>query len=213
MLSYVSIITGVFQTFCSGNNVGHISRRIGRGQLEHMLIQPNSMSLQLLSEGFLPFTGSGNLMVGIVLLSISIQQLGLTLTWWWVLSLLGNILMTMTIILAQSYLFSSAAFYAPVAAEEISSTVINMGGDLSQYPLSGMHRTVQLSLVTVLPTGLMGWFPSLSLLGKPPMNLPEYYPVIVALLFFIAAKMAFKKGMNHYVRSGSNRYLPYGHRR
>ena len=150
MLSYVTIITGVFQTFCSGNNVGHISRRIGRGQFEHMLIQPLSLRTQLLTEGFIPFSGSGNLIIGVVFISIAIHQLGVTVTWWWVLSLIANVLVTMTIILSQSYLFSSAAFYAPVAAEEISSDVISMGGDLSQYPLSGMPKAVQIPLISVL---------------------------------------------------------------
>ncbi|MCL2421037.1 MAG: hypothetical protein FWD03_04200, partial [Defluviitaleaceae bacterium] len=33
MLGYGTLITGIYQTFCSMNNTGHISRRIGRGQL------------------------------------------------------------------------------------------------------------------------------------------------------------------------------------
>ena len=36
MMGYVTVITGVFQTFFSGCNTGHISRRIGRGQFEHI---------------------------------------------------------------------------------------------------------------------------------------------------------------------------------
>ena len=213
MLSYVTIITGVYQIFCSGNNVGHISRRIGRGQFEHMLIQPLPLKTQLLTEGFIPFTGSGNLIMGIVMINISIHHLGVAVTWWWTLSLVANILVTMLIILSQSYLFSSAAFYAPAAAEEISSTVINLGGDLSQYPLSGMPKSVQIPLICIFPAGLLGWFPSLAMLGKPPLNLPYFFPAIVAIVLFILAQILFRKGFKHYVKTGSNRYLPYGHRR
>ncbi len=213
MLSYVSIITGVYQTFCSGNNVGHISRRIGRGQFEHMLIQPLPFKAQLLTEGFLPFTGSSNLIAGLILIGIAIHNLGITITWWWILSLIANILITITIVLSQSYLFSSAAFYAPVSAEEISSYIIDLNNNLSQYPLSGMPKSIQLPLLCILPAGLIGWFPSLSLLGKPPLNLPTFFPVVIAIIIFLSARILFKKGFKHYVKTGSNRYLPYGHRR
>ena len=213
MLSYITIITGVYQTCCAGCNVGHISRRIGRGQLEHMLMQPLPLRTQLLTEGFIPFTGSGSLLTGIVMISIAIRYLGVAVTWWWVLSLVANVVVTMTIILSQSYLLSSAAFYAPVAAEEISSFVINLGADLGQYPLSGMPRAMQLLLVFVFPSGLLGWFPSLALLGKPPLHLPYFFPAVIAAALFIAAQIFFRRGLKHYVQTGSNRYLPYGHRR
>ncbi len=213
MLSYISIITGVYQTFCSGNNVGHISRRIGRGQFEHMLIQPLSFKTQLLTEGFLPFTGSSNLITGFILIAIAIHNLSITVTWWWVLSLIVNILITITIVVSQSYLFSTAAFYAPVATEEISSYIIDLNNNLSQYPLSGMSKSVQIPLICILPAGLLGWFPSLALLGKPPLNLPEFFPLIIAIILFLIARTLFKKGFKHYVKTGSNRYLSYGHRR
>ncbi len=213
MLAYITIVTGVYQAFCSMNNVGHISRRIGRGQLEHMMLQPLSFKTQLFTEGFIPFTGSGNLIIGFALLTYTIHELGLIITWWWVLSLVANILITIAIILSQSYLFSSAAFYAPVSAEEISTYVIDLGGDLSKYPLSGMPKAVQIPLLSIFPSGLLGWFPTMVLLGKDTLGLPEYFPLIILLILFILARFLFKKGLKHYVRTGSNRYLPHGHRR
>jgi len=214
MLGYITLITGVFQLFFAGGNTAHISRRIGRGQLDHMLIQPLPLPFQLLTEGFIPFTGSSNLITGSIVLSIAINRLGLTVTGWWVASLAANVLVTLSIIIFQSYLFSSAAFYAPVAAEEISSTIIDdLDSNLSQYPLSGMPLKVQVTLLTLLPTGLLGWFPSLVLLGKPPLHLPAYFPVIIAILLFLLAQFFFRKGMKHYVTKGSNRYVARGFRR
>lgn len=40
---------------------------------------------------------------------------------------------------------------------------------------------VESALLTVFPAGLLGWFPSLALLGKPPFDLPGYYPAIIAV--------------------------------
>jgi len=213
MLAYSTITTGIFQTFCSGANTGHISRRIGRGQLEHMFIQPIPLPTQLATEGFIPFSGSSNLISGIVIMVIATVNLGMPLPWWWVLSLMGHLIVTMAIILGKSYFASSLTFYAPVQAEEISSYVIDTFGYIGTFPLSGMGKALQLPLITIIPTGLLAWFPTLALFGYAPFNLPAWYPLIFAVLLWIMASYFFKKGLRYYVTKGINRYHPMGHRR
>lgn len=212
MMAYSTLTTGIFILFGSGNNI-HISRVIGRGQLDHLFIQPLSLAAQLTTGGFVPFTGGSNFAVGIVLTVIAVRRLGLNITWWWIGKLIIYLLATMIIIIARSYLVSSLTFYAPVAAEEISTTAIEGTWMLSTFPLSGMPGFIQIPLLTILPEGLMAWFPSLSLLGKPPIIFPAYYPMVFALIISIAAGYLFKKGLNYYVSKGSNRYVPYGFRR
>lgn len=212
MMAYSTMTTGLFILFGSGNNL-HISRIIGRGQLEHLMIQPLSLKMQLATCGFIPFTGSGNFIVGVILTAVASHRLGLRASAGWLLMFAACLLATMVIIIARAYLFSSAAFYAPVAAEEISTTVIEGTWLLSTFPLSGMPPVLQWSLLTVLPEGLMAWFPSLCLLGRPPLGLSIYYPMLFALALSLAAGYVFRKGLNYYVRKGSNRYVPYGFRR
>ena len=212
MMAYSTINTGLFILFGAGNNI-HISRIIGRGQLEHLFIQPLPLSIQLSTCGFVPFTGGSNLIVGIVLMAVAVNRLGLAVTPWWIVLLLAHSLATMTIIVARSYLVSSLAFYAPSAAEEISTTAIEGTWFMSTFPLSGMPVFIQIPLLTILPEGLMAWFPSLCLLGRPPLGLTAYYPMIFALLISLLAGYIFRKGLNHYVQKGSNRYVPYGFRR
>jgi len=213
MLAYSTLVTGVFQTFFSGNNTGHISRRIGRGQLEHMFIQPLPLPVQLVTEGFLPFSGSSNILSGAALLCIAVSKLGLALPWWWVFSLVGNLIVTIVIILGQSYLASGVTFYAPVQAEEISSFVIDAHGHISSFPLSGMPLSLQISLITIVPAGLLAWFPTLALLGKPPLGLPAAFPLLFAVILSAAAAYFFRKGLKYYVKKGVNRYSAFGHRR
>jgi len=212
MMAYSTIITGIFILFGSGNNI-HISRIIGRGQLEHLFMQPNSLKVQLLTSGFGPFTGSSNLIAGCILLIISIIRLQLQITVWWIVMLVIYLTVTMVTIVARAYFVSTAAFYAPVAAEEIATTAIEGTWQLSTFPLSGMPACIQVPLLTILPEGLMAWFPALCLLGKPPLNLTEYYPFAYALALALAAGYFFRKGLKHYVTKGSNRYVPYGFRR
>jgi len=213
MLAYTTIITGLYTTFCAGCNVGHISRVIGRGQLEHLFIQPLPIPIQLFTLGFCPISGSANIFIGATIMGIAAYNLSLTLTWWWILSLIGNLIVTIAIILGQSYLASSLAFYAPVQAEEISSLVIDDFSYVGTFPLSGMPKHIQISLITIIPTGLLAWFPTLVLFGKSPFGLPRWYPLLFAIILWIIALYFFKKGLSHYLTKGINRYYSIGHRR
>ena len=65
MLGYATCIDGLFMLFFGMTNTGMISRIIGRGQFEHMLIQPVPLPIQLFASGFIPFTGSSVLIGGI----------------------------------------------------------------------------------------------------------------------------------------------------
>ncbi len=212
MLAYSNIVTGLYYIFCGSNN-GHISRIIGRGQLDHLHIQPLSLKVQLLTSGFMPFSGSANLLVGAALLGVAARRLALPASLPWIACLVFYLFLTLAVIIALSYLFATVAFWAPVAAEEISSYVINATGRISTYPLSGMPKALQWSLMTLLPTGLMAWFPALSLLGKPPMGLPGAYLPLFTLSLCLLAGFAFRKGLHYYAKKSSNRYLPYGYRR
>lgn len=212
MMAYSTLITGLFIMFGSGNNI-HISRIIGRGQLEHLFIQPLPLNIQLLTSCFSPFTGGSNFVIGLILMGIAVNRLNLRISLFWVFSLILHLLTTMVIIVARSYLVSSIAFYSPVAAEEISSTAIDGTWFMSTFPLSGMPKFIQWPLLTILPEGLMAWFPSLCLLGRPPIGLTEYYPMIFALLISLTASFTFRKGLNYYVKTGSNRYVSHGFRR
>ncbi len=212
MMGYITCVTGIFQLFFSMNNVGHISRRIGRGQLEHMFIQPVPFKWQLATEGFIPFTGSSNLFCGIAIVAFAIAKLGIAPPVWWYLSFVSYLIVSTAIIITQSYLISSLAFYAPSAMEEISTLVIDDLGSLSNYPLSGMPKWLSLPLITVLPYGLLGWLPSMVLLGKAPFNLAHILPFIVLGTLFLITLFIFKKGFKHYVTTGSNRYTSIGFR-
>jgi ABC-2 type transport system permease protein len=212
MMAYSTLITGIFTMFGEGNNI-HVSRIIGRGQLEHMFIQPLPLNVQLSTCGFAPFTGGGNFIIGIIIMTIATSRISLQVTPIWILTLIAYLITTMIIIIARAYLVSSMTFYAPVAAEEITHTAIDETWLLSTFPLSGMPRFIQIPLLTILPEGLMAWFPSLVLLGKMQMGLLALYPMLFALLASLTASYFFKKGLKYYVQKGSNRYLPYGFRR
>jgi len=213
MLGYASLVDGVIQMFFSMNNIAWISRIIGRGQLDHRLIQPVPLWMQFLTEGFIPVSGNSGLLCGIGITAYALFQLGIVPGLFWVLALAGSVLLSVAVILSFSYITSSLAFYAPVAGEEISTTALSFFGTLKTVPLGGLAMPVKAVLSTVLPIGLTAWFPANVLLGQSPQGLFRGLPVLVTIILALAAATLFRKGMKYYAKSGSIRYLDRGHRR
>src|SRR5687768_3383812 len=82
MLGYATLVWGLQLAFF-GFNVIFISRRIGRGQLDHSLVQPQPLWLALMTDGFMPFSSAAILLPGVGLLIWAGAQLGLALTPGW----------------------------------------------------------------------------------------------------------------------------------
>ena len=209
MLAYGNIVMG-FLNMMGGCNALFPSRIIGRGQWEHMFIMPLPYAVQL-TVGIFPFTCSSSLLSGIALLCVAVCKMEMTLPWWWPGMLILQLMISMVIVVACSYLFSSLAFYAPVQCEEISSTVIYSVEHTMTFPLSGMPVYIKYPLLTIFPAGLTAWFPTMILFGKTT-TLENFYPVVFALLISLAAAYFFRKGFRYYVQKGINRYVSGGHR-
>lgn len=210
MLAYGNIVMGFLNMAGGCWNALFPSRIIGRGQWEHMFIMPLPYVVQL-TVGIFPFTGSSNLLTGIVMLGIAVHSMDVVLPWWWLGMLILQLIISMVIVVALSYLFSSLAFYAPVQCEEISSTVIYSIEHTMTFPLSGMPLYIRYPLLTIFPAGLMAWFPTMILLGKTT-TFENFYPAIFALLISFTSAHFFKKGFRYYVKKGINRYVSGGHR-
>lgn len=211
MTAYLSLNTGLFLMFGARNNI-EVSRLIGRGQMEHMFLQPLSLKVQLFTCSFQPFTNSGSFITGIILMVIAVGRLDMPITPMWIFMLLVYQIVSMVVIVARCYILSSLVFYSPTA-ENIAHTAVVDTWTLSTFPLGGMPKFLVFPLLTIMPEGLLAWFPSMCLLGKPPLNLTAYYPMIFALILSFVAIYFFRKGMRYYVKEGSNRYVPWGFRR
>ena len=209
MLGYAAIVRGILNMGFS-YNVLHISRRIGRGQMDHILIQPQPVWMAFVTEGFMPFSGIWALLTGVGITAWAIAQLSLTLTfYWWILFAL-NVTASCVVVFAFSFLWGSLAFWAPVSAEEISSRAVNFMYQLKSFPLDGLGIYLLTSMLTILPVGFVAWYPSRLLLGLETSG--TYHTATAALILSVFAFVAFKKGMKHYEQTGSQRYLGWGHR-
>ena len=209
MLGYAALVRGFLDVGFS-YNVLHISRRIGRGQLDHLLVQPQPLWMGLLTEGFMPFSGCWSLLTGIGITAWAIAQLGTGFPAQWWLWFAANLLASCTVALAFSFLWGALAFWAPLAAEEISSRAVNFLYQLKAFPLDGLSAVVLTGMLSVLPVGFVAWYPCRQLLGIAAPQL--WHTPLAALLLTLAAVNVFKKGMEHYAETGSQRYIAWGHR-
>lgn len=194
-----------------GYNISAISRRIGRGQLDHTLIQPQPLLLSLLTEGFTPLSSVGAFVPGVVLLTAGTIATHVEPTPWFVARLAACLASSMLLVLAASFALGSAAFWAPRGAEEISTRAGNLLS-LTDFPLDPLPYALRTALVTVVPAGFVAWFPVGALLGRRPEHDWLFAP-LVTLLAAAGAAAVFKKGMHRYARTGSSRYSDFGHRR
>lgn len=212
MIGFYELANGIGWMFFGNYNVLHISRRIGRGQVDHMLIQPRPLWMQLLTEGFMPISGCYGVIIGAALTRIALSRLQISLTPVWFLLLLYYILIHIALQLSQSALCGSMAFWQPVACEEISSMMIDLNNQLGKFPLFGLPNWLMGLLHTVLPIGLMGYLPALSLLRELGKDVEIALPFVVASLFVTAAVILFQKGLKHYEQYSCNRYKELGFR-
>jgi ABC-2 type transport system permease protein len=211
MLGYATTVGGLMSMFF-GYNVLMISRRIGRGQFDHTLVQPQPIWMALLTEGFMPFSSSATLLPGISLLAWAVYRTALPLSLGWLALLLLNLIASAAIVLAFSFAWGSLAFWAPRAAEEISSSATDILDQLKGFPLDGLGPLLLGGLLSAMPVGFVAWYPSRALLGVAPEWWEMWITPLAALLLGALATLIFMKGMHHYARTGSQRYSGFGHR-
>ncbi len=217
MLGYGMTVDGIYMMVFGSNNIGQISRIIGRGQIDHCMIQPVSLPIQWLSSGFMPVSGSSVLVCGIGITWYSITKIGMAVSGLWIVGLFVSLICSALIIMSAIYLISCMAFYAPSAAEEIAQVGVDLFDSLKSYPLGGLSATWQTVFCTIIPVGLAAWFPSKVLLGQTPDGLfgGLQFPALTmtaTAIFIIITTFVFRKGMKHYATYGSPRYSGFGHR-
>ena len=112
MLGYGLAVQGLLDVFFE-YNVLHISRRLGRGQHDHTLLQPQPVWRSLVTEGFAPFQGPTELLPGLALLLWSGHRLSLAVTPAWAGLFVLNFLGSCAVLFSFSFLWGSLAFLGP----------------------------------------------------------------------------------------------------
>jgi ABC-2 type transport system permease protein len=212
LLGYAVTVSGL-QECVFGFNIAFISRRIGRGQLDHMLVQPQPLWMTMVTEGFSPAAGFPILLSGLVLLGWGAVLVPIVVTPAWVGLFLVNVLGSWLILFSFAYIVGSLAFWAPRAAEEINSSSNRLIMQLRTFPLDGVSPLMLVGLMSVVPAGFIAWQPARALLGLDASLTGAWLTPLSSIAFAAIALLIFRTGLTHYAHTGSQRYLSYGHRR
>ena len=211
LLGYGLTVRGVETTFFS-YNLAAVSRRIGRGQLDHSLLQPQSLLLTFATEGFAPIDGAALLMPGVGLMVFASDAgsgpVGAAATTMLPLMIVASAL----VLIAFNFIWGSLAFWAPSGAEELSPVASNLLRGLSTFPLDPLASGLKVALVTVVPAAHMAWLPAGAVLGRSPLAVAGW-TIVAAGVALAVATLVFRRGLAHYGYTGSQRYSDFGHRR
>ena len=149
---------------------------------------------------------------GLGLLVWSAMTLELAISPGWLLLLVLHLLASTAIVMAFNYAWATLAFWAPRAAEEVNESTWNLLMQLQGFPLEGLSGLALGALLTVVPVGLVAWLPARALLG---IDIPTWGVAIVPAAGLVIVGLAvaiFMRGLEHYGRTGSTRYVSWGHR-
>jgi len=211
MLAYGAVVASLMDAF--GDSPWFLSQRIGRGQLDHALIQPQPLWRILLTDAFTPFDFWPVLTLGLALLTWSAVGLHVTASPGWLGLLAVNLLASIAVQTAFLYSWGCLAFWAPRGAEEISSAAARLVTQVS-FPLDPVPRPLRAVLVTAVPSGLLSWLPARALLHLPGAGAADVWLTpLAAIALGGFALVLLRLGLRQYRRTGSMRYTDFGHRR
>lgn len=200
------------ETLFFSYNLAAVSRRIGRGQLDHTLLQPQRLFTSFITEGFAPVDAAALLIPGIgVMVAASMAGAGPAGPGGLV-ALLVCLPASTAVLIGFNFIWGSLAFWAPLGAEELSPAATGLLRNIRQFPFDPLAAGIKAALVTLVPAGHLAWVPSASVLGRTPA-LAAGWTVLAAICVVAVAVGVFKKGMTVYGRAGSQRYSDFGHRR
>ena len=211
MLAYGAVVASMMDAL--GDGPWSMSHRIGRGQLDHCLLQPQPLWRVLFTEGFTPFDFWPVLALGLALMAWSMTRLHVAVSPGW-LALLGvNLAASIAVQTAFLYAWGCLAFWAPRGAEEISYAAANLVTQVS-FPLDPAPRGLRVVLVSAVPSGLLSWLPSRALLHiAGGGGLDVWLTPLAAIVLGALAVLLFRLGLRRYRCTGSTRYTDRGHRR
>jgi ABC-2 type transport system permease protein len=210
MLAYGMVVASVMDAL--GDYPFRLSQRIGRGQLDHVLLQPHPLWRVLFTEGFTPFDFWPTLTLGAAVMAWSAAALHAAAGAGWYALLGLNLLASIAVQTAFLYAWGCLAFWAPRGAEEISSAASNLIGEVG-FPLDPVPRALRYVLVTAVPSGLLSWLPSRALLGIGGGPADAWLTPLAAIVLGACSAGLFRLGLRRYLVTGSRRYSDNGHRR
>jgi len=169
------------------------------GDFDRFLVRPIDPLFHLLADRFC-HDGIGNFVTGGVLVGVSMQQLGIPITFLHVVYILISVLSGGLIFIALNLITATSVFWI-MESIPVTQMVFTMN-EFAKYPLNIYHNSIRILLTWIIPYGFVSFYPASYLLGRDVGPLVWLSP-FVALVFIFMAYRFWLFGLRHYSGTGS----------
>lgn len=173
---------------------------IVRGEFDKYLLRPLNPLFQLVAERFQP-DGIGEVVIGILLVSISGANLALDLTVAKILVALVLVFFGVVVYTSIKLFFGSLAFW--IKRSQSILFMFYMTADFSKYPMTIYHRSIQAFATYIVPFALTAYLPASYFLGVNSLEFVLLRVVGVAIVAWLIAYGTFKRGITKYESVGN----------
>ena len=173
---------------------------IVNGNFDRYLIRPLNPLFQIIAERFQP-DGFGELIIGIVLLSISSNNLNMSFT-------IEKSILFLFVVICSSFIYTaiklavaSIAFWIKFAQSYLFMTY--QLSNFAKYPMGIYSNAIKGVLTFIIPFAFTGYYPGAYFLGKESLFMGVVLTFFVAIIAMCVGYAVWLKGVSKYESSGS----------
>lgn len=177
-----------------------ISRYVNKGELDRFLLRPISPILQIMGSA-IGVNGIGNLLIGVIIIFNSLQNIDLTWTFGKVL-LLILMLISAVIIRLSIYFIACCSVFWTHSPGNAFANMVHTSSEFVKYPITIYSLGIQLFMSILIPFAFVSFFPSIVLFDKDGWGYIPLLTPIVAGYCLIVSLFVFRKGLKRYESTG-----------
>jgi len=170
------------------------------GSFDRYLLRPIHPLFHLCADRFQQ-DGLGELVVGIIIVSVSAPHLSFISAPLLVPLFVVSVLLGMVIYTSVKLFFASLAFWIKDSGPVLQ--VAYNTAEFAKYPVGIYNAPIRFILTYILPFAVIAYYPAAAFLGKEPLWRSIGLEAIVAAVSWIVSYGLFKRGMNRYESAGS----------
>lgn len=153
---------GLTELFCDGPWM--LRAKVNSGEFDRVLVRPVSPALQS-ATAIVSIHGLGQVVLGIVLITLGIERSEASLQWWSLPYLAVVVISSAVMIGALNFIFNMTGFWEP-SAQSALPTMMALMIDFAKFPLDIYNNLIRGFVIVVIPYAFVSYFPALVLLDR-----------------------------------------------
>jgi len=194
---FSQLVFGLFNTFFVLWNLEFL---VTRGEFDKILIKPINALFLLITEK-LSIENAGDIILALIIISISSQMIGLNWSLTNMAMLVFFSISGVAILFSLALITSSFSFW--FGKSNTLTEVIYHLTQFTKYPLEIYNALIIFSVSFVVPFAFVNYYPAQLFIGKGIAPGFAYLSPVVAMITFAVAYSVWKLGLKNYQSTGS----------